>query len=170
MHALKIAGGLLLLVCGALGGLYFAERAKKRLAFLEAYEAFLQAASSLVSSCEAELSQILEFAVNNDYLHDIGSSAKRAIENGTDPRIIWKKTAAQTAIKGEICTDDIELISGFADYDGEEDSTARAGKITFLLDRTRQRLSALKKETDEKRRLYRILGTFVGALAAAILI
>ena len=170
MLALRLAGGLLLVVCGALGGLYLAERARGRLAFLEAYEAFLLTAASLVSSCGADLSVILGYAEKNAYLRELAASAQNAVMQGTDPRPAWKSAAEEASKHGRIRSEDVELVSSFADYDGEEDTDSRTGRLNFLLDRTRQRLSVLKKETEEKRRLYRILGTFIGALAAAVLI
>lgn len=170
MTALKFAGGILLVICGSLFGMYYSSRLRNQLAFLLSYEDFLISALSLVDTCSADLSQIMNYAADNEYLGRAAAAAVDAIDSGSDPCSCWKTAVAREVKCGRLGAEDESLVCSFADYDGEKDSMSRAGRIEFLLVRTRQRIKELKSETTEKRRLYRIVGTFVGALAAAVLI
>ncbi len=170
MYALKWAGALLLIVCGALCGLWLSSREKRRADLIEDYAAFLERARSLVHYCSAETAVIADQCRDSGSLGSIGDEFAALIAQGKDPQICWKTAVCDSAMRGEFFPEDTELLLSFGKGFGEGDSSSEESRLSFLIDKTSQRLEVLRAQTTERRKLYRIVGTFAGGLAAALLI
>lgn len=170
MSALKAAGGLLLIVCGALGGLYLADKVRRRLRLFEEYEGFLLGAVSMIEHCSPDAQAIGEYCAQFPCLAAAGRGFSSAAENGSDPCIVWKAEVKQMSAQYGLSPKEEQLLLSFSEGFGEGDSKGEASRLMLIRDRTALHLEELRRESCDKSRTYRVVGTFVGALAAAILI
>ena len=60
MTGLKITGGIVLIFCGALGGLYAAGRIDRQTDFIRQYIIFLTQTETMISYCKADIVEILK--------------------------------------------------------------------------------------------------------------
>lgn len=170
MSALKYIGGLILIVCGALCGLYFSDRTKRRLRLFEEYESFLLGCSSIIDRCTADVREIGDFCKGFPHLSAAGKAFLSAAENRSDPCIAWKESVKNMSAGYGLADKEEKLLSSFADGFGDSDSETETARLSLLRERTALYLDSLRKESEEKSRICRVVGTFVGALAAAVLI
>lgn len=170
MLALKIAGGMIITVSGAMGGLFAAKRLERQCAAVSDYIAFLTYSESMIGYCAADIAEILSDADRFPYLEKIITDVSSYLAGGKEFSRAWKTAVSDSAERGEIGKSDIRLIASFGEGFGAMGAEEEIRRIRLHKDEAQRRLSELRPQLEAKRRLYRVVGTFCGMLAAVIII
>ena len=163
---IKLTGGILLVVCGTLCGLYAGDKLKARLCFFEDYLCFLVRVKSGIRYTASELDEILSLETKNQTLREMLRRARRGIEGGEVPEMAWRLAVDGASSNRE----DKSLLYAFGDDYGTLDADGELNRLTLHEELVRQHRGVLYEEWKTKRRLYRIVGMFAGILTAVILI
>ncbi len=170
MTGLKITGAIILIFCGALGGLYAAGRIERQTEFIKQYIIFLTQTETMISYCSADIIEILKSINSTPLMLPMISSCLKKMEGGTDFTSAWCSSARELCSEKLISGNDLDLICSFSEGFGTLGADEEIGKIRLHRSMAEQRLSELQPETNTKKRLYRVVGTFCGAMAAAVMI
>ncbi len=170
MTGLKITGGIILIFCGALGGLYAAKRIERQTDFIKQYIIFLTQAETMISYCNADIIEILKSINSIPLMCPMISSCLEQMEAGSDFTAAWCCAAEEFCSKKLIRESDLNMICSFSEGFGSLGADEEIGKIRLHKSMAEQRLSELQPESNTKKRLYRVVGTFCGAMAAAVML
>lgn len=170
MTAVKAAGGIMLIVCGALAGLYASKRLKRRADFLTQYVIFLTRAETMISYCSSEIGEIISEPGDAPLLSHMLSVCCGMINSGSDFTAAWTSGVNAAADEGLLAGEDISLVRSFCDGFGTSGTEEEIAKLRLHREFIRQRASALSEEAARRQKLYRVVGTFCGAMAAAVAI
>lgn len=163
---IKLTGGILLVVCGTLCGLYAGDKLKARLCFFEDYLSFLVRVKSGIRYTASDLNEILSLETQNVTLKGMLDRARGGIKGGEAPERAWRYAVDNAVAKKE----DRSLLYCFGDNYGALDADGELNRLTLHEELVRQHCSGLYEECKTKRRLYRVVGMFGGVLTAVILI
>ncbi len=170
MTGLKIIGGIILISCGALSGLYAARRIEQQTEFIRQYIIFLTQTETMISYCNADIIEILKGINSVPLMSPMISSCLDGMKIGKDFTSSWCASAEELCSQKIISAADINMICSFSEGFGSLGADEEIGKIRLHKTMAEQRLSELQPETNTKKRLYRVVGTFCGAMAAAVII
>lgn len=170
MTGLKIIGGFILIFCGALSGLYAAGKVERQTNFIKQYIVFLTQTETMINYCNADIIEILKSINSVPLMLPMISSCLEKMKGGKDFTSSWCSSAEELCSRKVISADDISMICSFSEGFGSLGSDEEIGKIKLHRAMAEQRLSELQPETNTKKRLYRVVGTFCGAMIAAVII
>ncbi len=170
MTGLKIIGGIVLIFCGALGGLYAARRIEQQTDFIRQYIVFLTQTETMISYCNADIIEILGSINSVPIMSPMIAECLDRMNKGQDFTSAWCDSARESCRRKLISDSDLDMICSFSEGFGSLGAEEEIGKIRLHKTMAEQRLSELQPETNTKKRLYRVVGTFCGAMAAAIII
>lgn len=160
----------MLIACGALAGLYASRRLKRRTDFLTQYIVFLTRAETMISYCSTEIGRIVSDPGDVPLLSRMLSECCAMINGGSDFSSAWSCGVSSAAQEGLIAGDDINLVRSFCDGFGTSGTEEEIAKLRLHRELIRQRLAVLSEEAAKRQKLYRVVGTFCGAMAAAVMI
>lgn len=170
MTAIKLIGGIILITSGALGGLYAAKRLELQTDFIRQYIVFLTQAETMISYCSADIGEILSSINSAPLMSEMLSECRSRMKSGKDFTSAWCSSVNSACVRGEISKSDVAMLRSFSEGFGTSGTEEEIGKIRLHKSIAEQRLSELRPEASTKKRLYRVIGTFCGAMAAVILI
>ena len=166
MLFLKLTGGIMIVICGTLVGLYASLRLKKRVEMFEQYAGFLTQAEAVISYTAVSAEELLAEMKCGEQISPICKEASRELCAGSPPEKAWRRAVDMNIANGG----DREILYGFGDDFGTSDVNGELKKLALHKELILQHLSALKSELNTKRRLYRVLGMFGGTMAALMLL
>lgn len=166
MELVKIAGGLLLVICGTLAGLYAAGKFKDRVRLYEQYLIFLNQVKTALGYTAPDVRELLEMESDVPLLSPVIHDTAALLDDGCNFSDAWQ-SAVELHVRDR---SDRELLRRFGESFGTSNVSGEIGKLSLLMELVRERLDAMKEELKTKRRLYRIVGMFGGVLSAVLLI
>ena len=166
MELVKVMGGLLLVVCGTLGGLYASGSFQNRVNLLEQYLKFLRQAKSMIGYTAADIREVLSLPASLPLLRPVLEDCLHLLEGGCELGAAWRGGVDLHVQRQS----DRELLYSFGDSFGTSDVSGELNKLSLHGELVEQQLSALREELKTKRRIYRIIGMFSGVLTAVILL
>lgn len=166
---LKFWGGTMIIICGALSGIYLSDKLKNRAKFMEEYIIFLTQAKAMIRYGNFEIQKILSEVSQNSLFSDMLQECQMYLSGGENFSSSWKNACQNYAEKGLMTKEDIPLYQNFGESFGNLGSEEEENQIQLYIELADHRLSRLREELLTKRRLYRVIGTFSGVMAAVIL-
>lgn len=166
MFVLKIAGGLLLSICGMTAGMYFGEKLKTRVLFWEQYIRFLTQAQTMIGYTASDIRTVLEEARELPLVRPIIKDTLRGLDSGQCFESAWKAAADKNIHD----SNDRKQLYYFGAVFGTSNIEGELAKIGLQKENSQRRLDELKEALKTKKRLYRTLGTFCGVLLAVVLL
>ena len=169
MTAARMTGGIMLIVCGALAGLYASKRLKRRADFLTQYLVFLTRAETMISYCSLEISRIAADPGDAPLLGTMLSVCLSELDSGRELSAAWCAGVRAAENEGLLRGGDVSLVMSFCDGFGSAGTDEEIARLRLHRELVRQRLEVLNEEAAKRQKLYRVVGTFCGAMAAAIM-
>lgn len=166
--AVKIIGGILIVLCGTFTGIYFSERSRRETMFLRQYILFLGQIRSMVEYAGESIGDIM-LKVHSVPLMDhlIGEFTGR-LSSGEDMVSAWTKSVENSLDRKEFDSADTVLLLNFCEGFGEMGPAEEGSRIQMLIGAVTARLEQKEKDSLVKQRLYRTVGTFCGVLTAVV--
>lgn len=166
---MKFIGGTMVVICGALCGLYFSAKLNRRTKFMEQYLIFLTQAKAMISYSHTEIPNILVNVSGVPLLSEMLRECHSYMSGGENFSSAWRSAAKSAYEKGLLFKEDIRLFTGFGDSFGNMGCDEEESKSQLYIELVENRLEQLRNELLTKRKLYRVIGTFSGVMAAVIL-
>ncbi len=166
----KITGAVFIVLCGAFAGLYRSRILQKQAEFIEQYISFLTQAQAMISYSYANISEILANVNSVPLMNLMIRQCRSRMKNGDSFERAWPSAVFGSYQRGEITKTDHEMIRRFSEGFGNLGAEEETAKIKLCLTEAQRRFDKLNSELTEKRKLYGVVGTFCGVLAAVILI
>ena len=164
---LKYIGGILIIICGTLGGIYFSLRLKKKSEFLEQYLIFLNRVRTMIEYGNMSVRDIFVELKNISVIEPILTDTEKFLDDGENFENAWKMSVDKNM--KEFDKSDIEMIYFFGKSFGVTDKNGEISKIDLHSQMIKERLDMMKNEISSKTKIYRILGMFGGVLAAVMI-
>ncbi len=164
---LKYIGGILIIICGTLGGIYFSLRLKKKSEFLEQYLIFLNRVRTMIEYGNMSVRDIFGELKNISVIEPVLTDTEKFLDDGENFENAWKMSVDKNM--KEFDKSDIEMIYFFGKSFGVTDKNGEISKIDLHSQMIKERLDTLKNDMASKTRIYRILGMFGGVLAAVMI-
>ena len=164
---LKYIGGILIIICGTLGGIYFSLRLKKKSEFLEQYLIFLNRVRTMIEYGNMSVRDIFGELKNISVIEPILTDTEKFLDDGENFENAWKMSVDKNM--KEFDKSDIEMIYFFGKSFGVTDKNGEISKIDLHSQMIKERLDMMKNEISSKTKIYRILGMFGGVLAAVMI-
>ena len=164
---LKFVGGIFIVVCGTLGGIYFSLRLKKKSEFLEQYLIFLNRVRTMIEYGNMSVRDIFGELKNISVIEPVLTDTEKFLDDGENFENAWKMSVDKNM--KEFDKSDIEMIYFFGKSFGVTDKNGEISKIDLHSQMIKERLDTLKNDMASKTRIYRILGMFGGVLAAVMI-
>ena len=166
---LKFVGGIFIVVCGTLGGIYFSLRLKKKAEFFEQYIMFLTQVQTMISYGGMSVREILREIRNIPLAEPILLDTEKYMDNGEAIETAWKKAVGENKKQLHLEKSDKELLEYFGNTFGVSDREGELSKIKLHEELIRERWENLKSEMYAKCRVYRIVGMFCGVMTAVLI-
>lgn len=166
MLYMKLSGGLLLVVCGTLAGLYCSQKLKGRLAFYEQYIRFLTQISSAIGYTAANVRTLFEGVQGLPLIDPLLKGTEAGLDRGEDFPTAWKKAVSRWVSD----KNDRKLLYYFGATFGTDNCAGELAKLSLHRESAVSRQAELREEYHTKRRLYRVVGMFCGTLTAVLLL
>ena len=166
---LKFVGGIFIVVCGTLGGIYFSLRLKKKAEFFEQYIMFLTQVQTMISYGGMSVREILREIRNIPLAEPILYDTEKYMDNGEAIETAWKKAVGENKKQLHLEKSDKELLEYFGNTFGVSDREGELSKIKLHEELIRERWENLKNEMYAKCRVYRIVGMFCGVMTAVLI-
>ena len=166
---LKFVGGILIVVCGTLGGIYFSLRLKRKAEFFEQYIMFLTQVQTMISYGGMSIGEILRGIKSVPLTEPILLDTEKYMDNGEAIETAWKKAVGENKKKLHLEKSDTELLEYFGNSFGVSDREGELSKIKLHEELVRERWENLKNEMYAKCRVYRIVGMFCGVMTAVLI-
>ena len=167
---LKIAGGVLIVICGSLCGIYFSGATAKKAEFISQYISFLNHTEAMICFACADIYRILSEQSGLPLMNRMFGEIKTELESGHDFTSSWSSAVHNAYERKEFEKEDLPLLLSFAEGFGELGPDEESGRLRLLCRSAQERLSEIEKELSGRKKLYRTLGVFFGILAAVIII
>ena len=164
---LKYIGGILIVMCGTLGGIYASLRLKKKAEFFEQYIIFLNRVGTMIEYSQMSVREIFGELKNISVIEPILSDAEKFLDDGENFENAWKKSVDKNM--KEFDKSDIETVYFFGKSFGVTDKNGELAKIELHSQMIKEKLDILKNDVTSKTKIYRILGMFGGVLAAVMI-
>ena len=165
MILIRITGGLFLVLCGTMGGIFFSERLKARAEFMGQYVRFLTQAQAEVGYTASSAEELLRNAAGVPMLRPMLDSAVKYLHEGEELSAAWSRSA-EGCIK---IRRDRELVKSFGESFGTGGIEGELAKLALHKENAQRAHEEYLEEARAKSRLFRTVGMFCGALAAALL-
>ena len=165
MILIRITGGLFLVLCGALGGIFLSERLKARAEFMGQYVRFLTQAQAEVGYTASSAEELMKNAAGVPLLRPLLDGTVRYLHKGEELSRAWSRSA-ESCIKNRR---DRELVRSFGESFGTGGVEGELAKLALHRENAQRVYGEYLEEVRAKGRLFRTVGTFCGALAAALL-
>lgn len=166
MELVKITGGIMLVVCGALAGLYAAGRFRDRVKLCEQYLIFLNRAKTALGYTAPGVRELLEPDIDAPQLSPVMRDAAELMDDGMEFRDAWISAVGINVQDSS----DRELICRFGESFGTSNISGELNKLSLHMELVKEHLDMMKEELKTKRKLYRIVGMFGGVLTAVLLL
>ena len=166
---LKFVGGIFIVVCGTLGGIYFSLRLRRKAEFFEQYIMFLTQVQTMISYSGISVREILKEIKNIPLAEPILTDTEKYMDNGEAIESAWKKAVNENMKKLYFEKSDIEIVEYFGNAFGISDKEGELSKIKLHEELVRNRWHVLKNDMLSKCRVYRVTGMFCGVMAAALI-
>ncbi len=166
MLYLKIGGGALLILCGTLTGIYCSEGIGKRQRLYEEYIRFLVQVQSIVGYTAASVADILTGVSGFELIKPLLSGTAEQLKQGKDFALAWKQSVFAHIDRQE----DREFFVRFGSSFGTSNCSGELNKLALYRESAERKYKELTEEYRTKRRLYRMVGMFSGAMAAVLML
>ena len=170
MTMLKITGALMIILTGIFAGIYAGAVKRRKAEFIRQYIIFLTRAETMISYSSSSISTILDNICLEGSMEEVLKVFRKGLDEGNNINSAWKNALIYARQKNLIDEQDMELLQMFSKDFGTCAAEEEKGKIVVCRSLAQQRLDEMLPETKEKVKLYRIIGTFSGALLAVMII
>ena len=154
---LKLILCLVIVISGAMIGLYYSQRLSRRKAVLSDFCSMLNKAKLMISYNAADLCEVFSdnFA---DFVFTHGEPF------GTQ----WAELVSQ--YRAVLSDEDVSVLSGFADGIGASDTESQIQHIELYIKLLNERIESAQRDIDEKSKLYRVLPISAALVLSILLI
>lgn len=166
---LRFVGGIFIVVCGTLGGIYFSLRLRRKAEFFEQYLMFLTQVQTMISYGGMSVKEILREVRNIPLAEPILTDTEKYMNEGEAIETAWKKAVNENGKKLHLEKSDTELLEYFGNTFGVSDREGELSKIKLHEELVKERWNILKNEMLSKCRVYRIVGMFCGVMTAVLI-
>ena len=169
MDYIRISGGVMLIVCGTLAGMYASLKWQTKLRVYEQYLAFLTQAQSLVEYNAVSVKELIAAVRAVPLLRPILDETRDQLDKGIPTEQAWRIAAAAGLAKYGFTRTERQLFYFWGDTFGSSDIDGEIAKLHLHCDLVTQKAEELRRELDAKKKICRITGMFAGTLAAVLL-
>ena len=166
---LKYIGGMLIIICGTLGGIYASLISKNKAAFLEQYLIFLNQVRTMIGYGHMSVRDIFRELKNISVIEPVLTDTEAFLDDGENFENAWKKSVDKNMKNMYFDRADIEAVYFFGRSFGLTDKDGEISKIELHSQMMKERLDRLKNDIASKTKIYRILGMFGGVLTAVMI-
>lgn len=163
-------GALMLTLAGTAGGIAASRKHEKRTAAVREFISFLNQAEAMICYCGADIREILSSVHALPVLSETINNTFASLNKGNSFEKAWKTAVGELCANGGIDREDKELFMDFCEGFGTLGADEEISKLHLRRTMAEQRLMKLLPETENRRRLCRVVGTFCGVLLAAVII
>ncbi len=167
---LRLAGGICILFCGGAAGLLISKRISARADFFEQYISFLNQADSMICYQGADIYSILQAVHGVPQMRALIDEVISLLERNLSFSDAWMTAAENSLNRKEFEKEDLPLILSFGEGFGELGAVEESSAIKLIITSASERLKHMKSDVQIRKKLYRTLGLFCGALIAVLLI
>ncbi len=170
MLIVKFIGGILVIMCGTMCGVYVSRIAVKRVKFWEEYLFFLTSTKVRIAYAAVPAAELLIGEDIRPMLCPILRGAAEQLKAGIPFDRAWRQAFERknTGLMLNRC--DREKINAFGNGFGTGDVDGEVQKLELHISLIRDHLDKLKADLDAKRRISRIVGMFVGVVVTVLII
>ncbi len=169
MLLMKFVGGVFVIVCGTLCGVYASRIVYRRVKFMEQYLMFLANVRACISYTAASADEILHSENAQPLIKPILSDAAALFNSGQPFEKAWRKALSSNTAQMLVAKSDRELVMSFGDGFGTSDVQGELEKLDLCFHLAEQRRNEMRSELESKRRIYRIVGMFVGVVITVLI-
>ena len=166
MELFRLMGGLFIIVCGTLIGVYASNNIKTRAELMEQYLIFLNRTHASISYTGTGIKELLKSESTLPLIRPLLRQAHKEMLRGSSIECAWRKATDENIP----CGDDRKLIYGFGDNFGTGNIEGELCKLELHIRLVEKRLEDIRSELKTRQRLYRIVGMSGGIMTAVVLI
>ncbi len=166
---LKLAGGILIVICGTFSGIYVSLWLKRKVEFWEQYLIFLVQAQTMIGYGAMSVREILSGVKGVALVEPVLKETQYFLEHGMRLEQAWRKAVERQMKALRFSQSDREVLYTFGELFGVTDVKGELAKIQIHSELVRERARVLKEEFASKSRIYRIVGMFCGVLTAVMI-
>lgn len=142
------------------------ERLKARASFMGQYVRFLTQAQAIIGYTAAEADELFSSVRGVPMLRPVLEGTKREMKKGEKLDTAWKRSVDSNVYSSE----DRKLLYYFGETFGTSNVEGELSKLALHRDSAERMYSEYLEEVRVKKKLYKTVGFFCGALAAALLV
>ena len=169
MLFIKFLGGISVVICGTLCGVYASRIVLNRVKLMEQYLMFLANVRTSVAYTAVSAGEILRWENAQPLIKPILAIAADSFDSGQPFDKAWKKAFESDTAKLLVSKSDKELILNFGNGFGTDDVSGELQKLDLCFHLTQQRLEEMRAELESKRKIYRIVGMFAGVVVTVLI-
>ncbi len=166
MILIRIMGGAFLVVSGALAGIFLCERLRARADFMGQYAQFLSQAQAVIGYTASSAGELFRSAGGVPLLKPMLDNAVELMNGGMDLKEAWRVSVDSYVKNGR----DRQLLYYFGETFGTSNIEGELSKLALQRENAEKLYGEYLEEVRSKKKLYRTVGMFCGAMAAALLI
>ncbi|MBQ9460786.1 MAG: stage III sporulation protein AB [Clostridia bacterium] len=163
---MRLSGGLLIVLCGALSGILKCRSFKARAELMGEYLRFLTQVEAAVGYTAESITSILAGVRGFELLSPVLKSTLDLMKNGRSFESAWCSSVKRCLHDRE----DRQLMYSFGSSFGTDNVQGELSKLALHRQNAETHYAGLTAELKTKSRLYRTLGVFCGVMAAAVLL
>lgn len=167
---LKITGGILLIICGALSGFYYSCICIRRTDMISSYIRFLSRTRNMISYLRLDIHSVLMRSLSGDGIVSLIKETLREMDGGRSFEEAWTASVEKLVKGGAIFPGDKDIFAEFSRGFGEYGTEEEIQKLDMMIKEAENRLKNRREENDSRLRIYRVGGVFCGVMAAVILL
>lgn len=163
---IRITGGLFLVLSGGLAGVFLCEKLKARANFMGQYVRFLSQAQAVIGYTASSAEEVFRSAGGVPLLRPLLDGAVRLLDDGEELSTAWKRSVDNNVRNRQ----DRQLLYYFGETFGTSNIEGELSKLSLQRENAERVYNEYLEEVKTKKKLYKTVGLFCGALVAALLI
>ena len=167
---LRITGGILLIICGALSGFYYSFVCIRRTEMISSYIRFLSRTRNMISYLRLDIRSVLMRSLPEDGMVSLINNTLREMDRGSSFEEAWTASVEKLVKGGAIFPGDKDIFAEFSRGFGEYGTEEEIQKLDMIMKEAESRLKNRREDNASRLRIYRAGGVFCGVMAAVILL
>lgn len=167
---IKMLGIILVIISGSAGGYFASVRLSRKVRFIEEFLEFVQRVKNEIRYTRRPIAEIVQNHVKSSQFYSYIKTCLELNKKGVPFPTAWKNAFYPCKDETGITSELFRLITDFGENIGSGDTEAQINYCEYTSDSVKIQLDSAKKDRETKGKLYKILGTCAGAIAALVFI
>lgn len=166
---LKVIGGILIVVSCTAGGFFFASALRLRQEFLKDFLSFLHALKIRLRYSSSDILTLIPQCSESRLLRPMALKMQQVTEN-TAFFILWKEWIASIPKNMGLLPSDTKALTEFGSELGMTDVDGQLSHIDLYISVFEKNLASARENLNQKSKLYKSLGFFLGTSIALMIV